>query len=112
MPSEQETPKSPEEILAGKKSQLADKIDLMLDWQKSERIKKSLLPQIDGFSGEELDYLLEKVRNLDNETQFRGPLAAAAGEFKSKSDNILMELGANIDPNRIKELDQLFSGEK
>jgi len=108
MGSEYEKSKSPEEALAEKKSRLLKKIDLMLDWKVSERIKESLQPQIDTFTSEELDYLLEKVRNLDNETQFRGPLANSADKFERQSDDTLKDLSADIDPDRINELDQLF----
>ena len=108
MESENEISKSPEEILAGKKSELLKKIDLMLDWQLAERIKESIQPQIDSFTSEELDYLLEKVENLDSGIQSRGPLAASVDKFKEDSEDTLAELGANIDPDRIKQLDQLF----
>ena len=76
MEKQPEMPKSPEQILAEKKEKLTKAIDLMLDWQKSEKIKKALLPQLDNLTSEEIDYYSKQVRYLDNQVQLRGPLSS------------------------------------
>lgn len=112
MEGEKRELQSAEEVLAEKRGRLVGAVDMMLDWQRSGKIKESIAPQIDNFTDAELDYLLEKVRNVDNQMQFRGPLASAASEFREASDNILTRLAASIDAGRIRELDQIFDIEK
>ena len=108
MEKQPEMPKSPEQILAEKKEKLTKAIDLMLDWQKSEKIKKALLPQLDNLTSEEIDYYSKQVRYLDNQVQLRGPLSSTAGEALIEDEAELKEMEKIIGPERAKELKSLI----
>lgn len=111
MENQHETPKSPEEDLAEKKEELKEAVSLMLDWQQSQKIEKSLFPHLDSLTSEELDYLLKYIRCLDNQMQLRGPLSDTAKEALIKSEKELEEFENNIGPNRSQELKNLLTGE-
>lgn len=108
MEKQQETPKSLEEILAEKKAKLTKVIDLMLDWQKGEKIKEALLPRLDKLTSEEIDYCLQLVRYLDNKVQLRSPFAAAAKELLATNEAKLKEMEKNIDPKLVNELKSII----
>ena len=109
MEKESEMPKSTEQILAEKKENLIEVVDLMLDWQKSEKIKKMLLPELDNLTIEEIDYCLKQVKHLDNEMQLRGPLSATdtINEALIKDEAELKEMEKIIGQKRSKELKDL-----
>jgi len=111
MENQPEMPKSPEQILAEKKEKLTKAIDLMLNWQRSEKIKKAILPQLDNLTSEEIDYCLTQVRYLDDREQLRGPFADIASERLVKDEAELKEMEKKIGPDRIKELISLMKGE-
>ena len=104
MEKQPEMSKSPEQILAERKEELTKAIDLMLDWQKSEKIKKALLPQLDRLTSEEVDYCLKQVSYLDNQTQLRGPLASTAREVLIEDKAKLAEMEEIIGSERAEEL--------
>jgi hypothetical protein len=104
MEKQQEITKSTEEILAEKKAKLTKAIGLMLDWQKAEKIKEALLPQLDKLTSEEIDYCLQLVRCLDNKVQLRSPFAAAAKELLATNEAKLKEMEKNIKPELVNEL--------
>jgi hypothetical protein len=108
MEKQPEMPKSPEQILAEKKEKLAKAIDLMLDWQKSKKIKEALLPQLDNLTSEEIDYCLKQVRYLDNQVQLRGPLPTTASEALIEDEAKLNEMEEIIGSERAKELKSLM----
>ena len=108
MEKQPEMPKSPGQILAEKKEELARVIDLMLDWQKSEKIKKALLPQLDSLTSEEVDYCLKQVRYLDDQTQLRGPLASTASEALIEDEAELAKMEKTIGSGRAEELKGLI----
>lgn len=107
MEKQTEMPKTQLEIIAEKKKKLTDSIDLMLDWQKAEKIKEALLPQLDKLTGEEIDYCLQFVRCLDNKVQLRSPFAAAAKELLATNETKLKEMEKNISPELVNELKSL-----
>jgi hypothetical protein len=108
MGNQHETPSSPEEVLAEKKEEVINAVDLMLDWQKSEKIKKALLPQLDSLTSEEIDYCLRQVRYLDNQTQLRGPLSSTASEALTEDEAKLSEMEKIIGSERAKALKSLM----
>lgn len=108
MEKQPEIPKSPEQILEEKKEKLTKAINLMLDWQKSDEIKKALLPQLDNLTSEEIDYFLKRVRYLDNQVQLRGPLSSTARKALIEDEDRLEEMEKNIGPKRAKELKSLI----
>lgn len=103
-----EIPKAPEQNLADKKEELINAIDFMLDWQKSEKIKETLLPQLNNLTSEEIDYCLKQVRYFDNKVQLRGPLAAEASKALIEDEAELKEMEKIIESERTKELKKLF----
>lgn len=108
MEKQPEMPKSPEQILAEKKEKIIKAIDLMLNWQRSEKIKKALLPQLDNLTSEEIDYCLKQVRYLDNQVQLRGPLSSTASEALIEDEAKLNEMEEIIGSERAKELKSLM----
>jgi len=98
MEKQMEMPKTQQEIIAEKKKKLIDSVDLMLDWQKAEKIRNFILPILDSFSLEELDYSIKFVKYLDNKTQLRGPLAAMAKEAIAENEKELQGIEKNIRP--------------
>jgi len=108
MEKQSEMLKSPEQILAGKKEKLTKAMDLMLDWQKSDKIKRALLPQLNNLTEEEIDYCLKQVRYLDNQVQLRGPLSSAASEALVEDEANLKEMEEVIGLERAKELKSLL----
>ncbi len=110
MENRSEAPEFPGEDLAEKRKGLEKAVELMLDWQVSDKIKKSLLPHVDSFTGEELDYLLAKVKNLDNQMQLRGPLAETARMAKGEDKERLEKIEENITPDRLQELEKMLEG--
>jgi len=108
MEKQPEMPKSPEQILAEKKEEIIKVVDLMLDWRKSEKIKKALLPQLDNLTSEEMDYCLKQVRYLDNQVQLRGPLSSTASEALTEDKVELNEMEEIIGSERAKELKSLL----
>jgi len=103
-----ETPKSPERTSAEKKEEIIKKLDSMLDWQIGEKIKKALLPQLDNLTSEEMDYCLELVRKIDNQTQLRGPLASTARDVLAEQEITLNEIAQIIGVERAEELKSLM----
>lgn len=109
MEKQPEMPKSTEQILAEKKENLTEAIDLMLNWQKSDKIKKNLFPQLDNLTIEEIDYCLKQVKHLDNEMQLRGPLSATdtINEALIEDEADLKEMEKIIGQERVEELKNL-----
>lgn len=108
MEKQPEMPRSPEQILAGKKEKLKNAVNLMLDWQRSEKIEKALLSQLDNLTSEEMDYCLEQVQYLDNQVQLRGPLFSAASKALIENEAKLKEMEEIIGLDRAKELKSLI----
>jgi len=101
-------PKSAEEILAEKKEKLLKSVHLMLDWKRSDKIKKALEPQLADLTVREIDYCLKLVRYLDNQIQLRGPLAKQAREALIEDETELKKLGEIIGVKRAKEIVKIF----
>lgn len=108
MEKQPEIPQSSEQILAEKKEKITKAVSLMLDWQKSEKIEKTLLPQLDNLTSEEMDYCLKQIRFLDNQTQLRGPLSSTASKALIKDKAKLNEMEEIIGSERAKELKSLM----
>lgn len=111
MEKHHDTPRSPEEILAAKRKQLVDKVELMLDWKLSKKLAKALEPQLGSLTGDELDYALAYVGYLDNLGQLDGPLVGVAGEVLVENAASLKDFEEKIGQGRIKELNELLSRE-
>lgn len=107
MEKQPETPRSPEEILVEKRGKLKKDIDLMLDWQYSDRIKRAI-PSLDDLTSDEIDYFLMLVRYLDDLTQLKGPLASTASERLIEDEKELKVLENKIGPGRTREFKNLI----
>jgi len=108
MEKQPELPKSPEENLAAKKTKLKKAVNLMLDWQKSSKIESSLFPHLNDLTDDEVEYCLKLIRNLDNKTQLRGPLAESANQALTGDEVILKEMEGKIGLERAEELKNLI----
>lgn len=111
MEKQPEMPKSPEQILAEKKEKFKNAVESMLNFQRSQKIKKSLLPHLDSFTSEELDYLLEYISYFDNQVQLMGPFSNTAREFLIENERRLKEMRNKMSPDRVQELKKILADE-
>jgi hypothetical protein len=99
--------KNPAEI-EEKRKKLDKAIELMLDWEISEQVKRGLLPIIDSLTSVELDYCVQLVRCLDAQTALRGPFPDDAKEIIKEEVKELQVIGSKIGAAKVKEIKSKF----
>jgi len=111
MEEPREQPQSPEENLAAKKDKLKKAVMLMLNFQRGQALEKNLLQQeeeMQKLTVDEIDYLLEFVRYLDNQKQVEGPLDDSASALLVENESNLKALEGKIGTARAQELKDFF----
>jgi hypothetical protein len=91
-----------------KRKKLDKAIELMLDWEISEQVKRGLSPIIDSLNSVELDYCVQLVRCLDAQTALRGPFPDDAKEILKEEVKELQVIGSKIGAAKVKELKSKF----
>jgi hypothetical protein len=110
MEKQPEISKSSEQILTEKREKITKALYLMLDWQRSEKIKEALLPRLNQLTEAEIDYCLKHIQYLDNQVQLRGPLAAAASRLLVENEEELKQMERIIGPKSAEELKKIMGG--
>ena len=111
MAEPREQPQPPEENLAAKKDKLKKAVMLMLNFQRSQAAEKNLMPHLDELTDDEIDYLLEVVRYLDNQKQLEGPFSDTASGQLVENESNLKALEGKIGQARVQELKDFFKVE-
>ncbi|MFA6252731.1 MAG: hypothetical protein WCV69_00455 [Patescibacteria group bacterium] len=108
-----EAPKTPEQIIEEKKTELIKAAENMMDWQVAKSLKERLLPPaLDGLTIEELEYCEQLLRFIDHHHYLKSKLASAAKDLLREDEEALNSMGAKIGPERVQALRQIFLGKK